>query len=133
LITSNEYTAPGSVTLRPVFTGGYETVYGSTVAQNPVITPGMPMSYALTIYPNPFNTNTMIEYALARSGKTDISVYDLNGRKITTLAGGEQKAGYYQIVWPGLDKDGQRVATGVYFIRIVSDGYIKQEKVLRLK
>jgi len=46
-------------------------------------------------YPNPARTYTNIEYELAADAKVTIDVYDVFGRKVTTLVNGSKKAGTY--------------------------------------
>jgi len=130
IITGNEYSIAQSVNLRPVLDGGYETFYGSVVAQNPVITPDMPISYAFSIYPNPFIKRTKIDYALPLAKQIEIKVYDVSGRQVKTLVEEIAKAGYYHTLWTGLDDAGRTVSSGIYFIRIKTNDYETQQKVI---
>ena len=61
-------------------------------------------------YPNPFNPRTTIAYQLSEFSKVEISVYDMNGKKVKTLMEQEQGSGYYSIVW-----DASHLASGIYF------------------
>jgi hypothetical protein len=69
-------------------------------------------------YPNPFNPSTTVEYQLPASSRVSVKIFDLLGHEIRTLTSGEQKAGYYRVVWDGKDNLGQQVASAVYFYRI---------------
>jgi len=69
-------------------------------------------------YPNPFNPNTQIGYTLPESAFVEITVYNLNGQKIKTLVSGRQNSGSHLAEWNALDKNGRRVASGVYFYKL---------------
>ena len=129
LITGNEYTAMGSVALRPVFTGGYETVYGSAVEQKPV-SPNLPIAYAMNIFPNPFNRATTIDYAMPAAKHLTIEVFDISGRLVKTLSSGFVKAGYYKMSWSGEDNKGRQVSSGVYFIRFITNDHDSRQKIV---
>ena len=64
--------------------------------------------------PNPSTGPARIEYSLSRAGDAELSVYDVAGRHVATLASGEQVAGAHVAVWDGRDAGGRRVAPGVY-------------------
>ena len=56
---------------------------------------GVPIDYALSQnYPNPFNPETQIDYELPNDSEVSIIVYNILGRKITSLVNGFKKAGY---------------------------------------
>lgn len=73
--------------------------------------------------PNPFNPQTTIRYSLPESGRIDLAVYDLSGKRIRTLAAGEfVAAGDHAATWNGRDDSGRFAATGVYFFRLDAGG-----------
>jgi hypothetical protein len=76
---------------------------------------GRPDRFALEQnYPNPFNPVTRIAYALPHSGRVQLSVYDLRGRKVLTLADNlRQSAGLYSF-----DVDARSLTSGIYVVRI---------------
>ena len=69
-------------------------------------------------HPNPFNQTTKIEFTLAKSGFVSLSIYDLLGRKVRTLASENLPSGYKSVLWDGKDNSGSDVASGIYFYRI---------------
>ena len=95
----------------------------------------LPTVYALDAnYPNPFNPSTNIQFALPEAGEVSLTIYDLTGRVIQTLADGRMAAGYHRVVWDGRNARGASVATGVYFYRIVtSGGFVATRKMILLK
>jgi len=50
-------------------------------------------------YPNPFRSATKISYQLPVTGDVELSIYDLSGRKITTLVNESQQSGPHQVEW----------------------------------
>jgi len=84
-------------------------------------------------YPNPFNPVTVIEFYLPRRSMVNISVYNLLGQEVSRLIDDEFPAGNHRITWDGYTNSGLRAATGVYFYRIVADGFSATKKMLLLK
>lgn len=80
--------------------------------------------------PNPFNPRTVLRYAVPRSGAVALRVYDARGRAVTTLVDGVRDAGYHQVTWDGRDDAGDRVASGVYFARMVAGDFVQTQKML---
>jgi hypothetical protein len=64
-------------------------------------------------YPNPANPVTHIEFALNGdiSGNLELSVYNVTGKLVTTLANEPAHAGYYNYTWDGSDVG----SSGIYF------------------
>lgn len=95
----------------------------------------LPTSYELLQNtPNPFNPTTTITYrAPAGAGRVEIAVYDVAGRRLATLLSSESSPGTHQIVWDGLDDDGNRVASGTYFVRMSAPGHSSTQKMTLLK
>jgi len=51
-----------------------------------------------------------------------LDVYDLSGRRVTTIVSGSQAAGAHSIEWAGTDGNGTPVPGGVYLMRLTADG-----------
>ena len=76
----------------------------------------LPSDYSiLSAYPNPFNSSTTVRYGMPVSGNVRISVYDSNGRMLEVLTQGYHSTGNHSVTW-----DANNVATGVYFIKMVT-------------
>jgi hypothetical protein len=84
-------------------------------------------------YPNPFNSSTLITYRLLQPGSVHIGIFDLLGRKITTLVNEKQSGGNHQASWDGRDLMGKTVASGLYLYRIDIGKARKFGKVFYLK
>jgi hypothetical protein len=84
--------------------------------------------------PNPFAGSTEIAYTVPSGGGTvEITIYDVAGRAVRTLARGAMAAGDGSVRWDGLDDAGNPVSTGVYFARLDVDGLTACGKLLMLK
>ena len=70
-------------------------------------------------YPNPFNPATIIPYALAKTARVRLEVFNVLGQRVVTLVDAEQAAGSYAVRWNAQDGLGQGVASGVYIYRLV--------------
>ncbi|MEW5795749.1 MAG: M6 family metalloprotease domain-containing protein [Candidatus Zixiibacteriota bacterium] len=84
-------------------------------------------------YPNPFNPSTVIEFELPRTGDARLDVYNLLGQHVRTLVDGPTTAGTSTASWDGTDNSGERVASGIYFYRLVTDGESLTRKMMLLK
>jgi len=84
-------------------------------------------------FPNPFNPETVISFSLDKPGDVTLSVYDILGRKVTTLYQGYLATGQHQFRWNGADGNGQGVASGVYFYRLSSDQISLTRKMALMK
>ena len=72
-------------------------------------------------YPNPFSNSTTFRFTLPASSHIQLEIFDLANRKLATLAKSYFIEGTHEIVWDGRDAQGQRVAAGHYFCRMLTD------------
>jgi len=80
-------------------------------------------------YPNPFNSSTTISYSLNASGFVNLSIYDLQGRKVKSMVHKYQKADIYSIV-----VDGSELTGGIYFYKLEVGGrYNEVRKMVVVK
>ena len=87
----------------------------------------------LRAWPNPFNPETTVAFELEHPETVNLAVYDVRGRKVTTLAQGLMSAGAHSVVWNGTDASGNTVASGVYFCRLEAGNASSTRKLLLLK
>ena len=91
----------------------------------------IPTEYALSQnYPNPFNPETRISYDIINSGNVSINIFDILGRKITTLVNEYKAPGRYNVIWKGNDANGNPVGSGVYLYQLKSGSYSKTKKMV---
>ena len=84
-------------------------------------------------YPNPFNPTTTIEFSLPKNGYVEIMIVDMLGRKVRTLVADSKNASYHQVLWDGLDDNGNSVASGIYIYTLTTRGYTESRKLLLLR
>ena len=89
----------------------------------------MPSRVELTgNYPNPFNPSTVIRYKLPELADVELSVYDLLGRRVSTLVAASQSAGVYEVVW-----DAEGAASGVYVARLRAGDVVRTRTLMLAK
>jgi hypothetical protein len=72
-------------------------------------------------YPNPFKESTTFKYRVTEQTHLDISIFDLTGRKVTTLINQSVQEGTYEIIW-----NADNVSNGTYIASLSSNGRILQ-------
>ncbi len=84
--------------------------------------------------PNPFTAQTSIAYTVPNGGgAVEMTIYDVNGRAVRTLVDEQMMPGDRLAYWDGLDNNGEKVASGVYFARLNVDGLTACGKLVVLK
>ncbi|MDZ7860194.1 MAG: C1 family peptidase [Candidatus Krumholzibacteriota bacterium] len=83
--------------------------------------------------PNPFNPITTIRFNVPRRSNVNISVYDVAGRLIRVLLDKEVEPGQREIIWDGTDFRGDKVGSGVYLCRMISDDFEKSSKMVLMR
>lgn len=81
-------------------------------------------------YPNPFNPETIITYQLPVASRVTLKLYDILGREVITLVNESQNAGTHRVKFNAVT---ERLASGVYFYRIIAGNYISTKKMMLLK
>lgn len=79
-------------------------------------------------YPNPFNPTTTIPFGLDVDSEVSLVVYDILGRKISTLINKRMVAGNYLINYKAM-----HLASGIYFYRLSTDSQIYTKRFTLIK
>lgn len=83
-------------------------------------------------YPNPFNPKTKIKYSIppgtVNSQLAILNIYNVLGKKVTTIVNESQPAGEYLVEFDASD-----LASGIYFYRFSSGNFSKVKRMLLLK
>jgi hypothetical protein len=92
-----------------------------------------PYNISLINYPNPFNPTTQIQYTLPEAVNITISVFNVLGQQVRTLAEGTRSSGAHTITF-----NATGLPAGMYVVRLESTGqsgtvFTKTKKVMLLK
>jgi hypothetical protein len=71
---------------------------------------------------SPIGPGPAIAFELAEGGGVRAEVFDLQGRRLVTLADRRFAAGAHVLPWDGRDAAGGRLARGLYFVRLAAGG-----------
>ena len=94
-----------------------------------IIRIGFPTSIQLDQnYPNPFNSKTSIRYHVPEKSIVKLIVFDISGRKISTLVNSVKDAGSHTFIY-----ETSTLASGVYFYQIRNIDKIVTKKFILLK
>ena len=85
-------------------------------------------------YPNPFNPTTLISYVIPQTVDVNLTVFDITGREVVRLVDNRSNnSGRYNVMWNGLNASGEKVASGLYFYKIVAGDFQQTNKMMLLK
>jgi photosystem II stability/assembly factor-like uncharacterized protein len=89
----------------------------------------LPADYSLSQnYPNPFNPVTTIKFAIPKSGKVTLQVYNMLGKKVQLVYNNVNfGAGNYEVNF-----DGGELASGIYTYKLIVDGRIIDTRKMAL-
>lgn len=79
-------------------------------------------------YPNPFNPTTKIKYQIASKEKVELRVFDILGNEIIQLVNDFQNPGKYEVAFSG-----NKLSSGIYFYRLVTESFSQVKKMILLK
>jgi hypothetical protein len=83
--------------------------------------------------PNPLTNTSRISYYLGKPNHATLTIYDAAGKKIRALANNATCAGWHHTNWNGLDDNGRKVASGVYFCIFRTKFGILSRKIVMLR
>lgn len=79
-------------------------------------------------YPNPFNPVTSISFKIPTAGNVELDVFDLLGRKVTTLIDGRVQAGSHSYNF-----DASELSSGIYLYRLKTENTSLTRKMTLIK
>ena len=83
----------------------------------------LPKEFALgSNFPNPFNSSTTIPLSIPRNSMVVLNIYTILGEEVRMLYAGLLEAGRHWVTWDGGDARGRSVSSGVYLMRLTTDG-----------
>ena len=89
-------------------------------------------SRMLAVYPNPTTGNTSLIFRVpAAEADVDLSVYDVAGRRVASIAQGPFAQGEWSMTWDGRSRiTGDLLPPGIYFVRLDHRGESHTEKLI---
>ena len=73
----------------------------------------------ITIYPNPSNSSFTIQSSINNEDKVQLTIFDVRGKKVKALSNKFKNTGFISTRLGSKDQNGQRVASGIYFVSLV--------------
>jgi subtilisin family serine protease len=93
------------------------------------IPPQRPASFSLnTVYPNPFNPSVTLSISMARASLVTINIFDINGRRITTICNELLDIGDHHFIW-----DATAQPSGIYIVRSTAGQTALSQKITLIK
>jgi len=92
-----------------------------------------PLTSFQSLAPNPFRRAIEIGVAVHTPALVSIDLYDAAGRRVRTLAHGEQTASNFTCAWDGSREDGGPAPAGVYFVVLRAPATTDTRKILLLR
>lgn len=81
-------------------------------------------------YPNPFNPATKIQFTINKVTAVSLKIYDIAGKEITELVNANYNTGTYEV---DFNADQYKLASGIYFYTLTTDGYSETRKLNLIK
>ncbi|MGE5412232.1 MAG: S8 family serine peptidase, partial [Clostridiales bacterium] len=126
IVTQNKTSSKTEWTLEPGFAVGNYTYNSESTIDT---LSSIPVEYKLyNNYPNPFNPATTITYLIPKTTFVELEIFDILGRKISTLVNKEQSAGKYSVLF-----NASSLSSGVYICIIRAGQFRDSKKLLLLK
>ncbi|NOX89479.1 MAG: S8 family serine peptidase [Calditrichaeota bacterium] len=78
----------------------------------------VPSEVVLKVAPNPFNSSAKIDIEISQPKADEtvkVSIYNVQGKRITTLYHGRLKRSKFSLYWRGTNRNGSAVSSGIYF------------------
>jgi Secretion system C-terminal sorting domain/HYDIN/CFA65/VesB-like, Ig-like domain len=78
-------------------------------------------------YPNPFNPETVINYQIPKSDFVNLTVYNVQGKKVATIINNQKVAGKHSVIW-----NASEFSSGVYYFVLKAGNNFKETKKMLL-
>jgi hypothetical protein len=83
--------------------------------------------------PNPFAASARIEFELPTPRPVRLTIHDVRGARVGTLASGLRAAGRHAVDWDGRDDRGRAVASGVYTLRLATGAETVVRRIVKVR
>ena len=111
------------------YQGDLDIILAEAVNSSDFISIELPRKTSLySAYPNPFNPVTNIQYSLSEASNINLAIYNLSGQLVEVLESGLKQMGSYSISWEASNQ-----SSGVYFVKLETEGLSYVEKLMLIK
>ncbi|MDP2037570.1 MAG: T9SS type A sorting domain-containing protein, partial [Ignavibacteria bacterium] len=123
----------GFIVMVTISDGDLSETKVASIKTNPVIVNidgnTVPSVFSLSQnYPNPFNPTTKIQFSIPRESYVSLIVYNAIGQEISKLVSQYLPAAKYSITF-----DASKYQNGIYFYKLVTDGFSETKKMILMK
>jgi Secretion system C-terminal sorting domain len=103
---------------------------GSFIAGEEGNVVALPTSFSMAkAYPNPFNPSTTVAIALPMASDLTVTVFNIMGQQVATLANGKFNAGQHNFSF-----DASNLSSGIYFVHAIVPGELNEiQKITLMK
>jgi hypothetical protein len=101
---------------------------GQTTVSTDEITEEVYEFKLLPNYPNPFNPSTTLAFSLGKSSFVELSVFDVNGRRVSQQLKKQLPAGLHRSEF-----NAHHLASGVYIVQLKTDSFMSYSTILLIK
>ncbi len=114
------------------------TLSGDRILSDPVTAEGAGLPHATRLlpnYPNPFNPSTVIAFEIAAAGPVQVTltIYDVLGREVHTIAREVRARGVYHASWDGTTSSGADAAAGMYICRLQAGAVVDTRSMILVR
>jgi plastocyanin len=106
---------------------------GVVIVNNPAgVTPGTVAHAGFVSGPAPVPSHggVTFRYAMTRAGHARAEVFDVRGRRVAVALDRESGAGTFDGAWDGRTSSGERVSSGVYYVRLTLPGMVDSRRLV---
>ncbi len=108
-------TGPRTIEITAAGDNGTDKISGSIVEASTTVRvthTNAPVAFAAT--PNPCRSAATITFSVRQRRQVELSVYDMTGKRVATIAHGSFEPGNHTVGWNGRDPAGNRLVNGAY-------------------
>jgi hypothetical protein len=91
----------------------------------------LPAAVSFSVAPNP-GSRPRLTFALPKTQKVEVGVFDVVGRQVAVVAQGEFLAGIHSRQWDGRDSKGNPAKAGMYFYKLKLDSGVHIVRAVKL-
>jgi hypothetical protein len=87
----------------------------------------------ITASPNPFHGTVSIELGFPYETQASVEIYDVEGRRLATVAEGPMHRGSHTVAWTGLNNQGAPAPPGIYFLELRTPDKALSHKIVLIR